>query len=90
MKRKKNKRKLISQNTPTVIQFNLPTNIGLGGVSNIGGEIEEEKIEEKDEDEEEEEEDDEQNDENQNEILREDDNIDMPIDFIRDRKKNFK
>ena len=91
IKKKKKKKLLKSTNNPTKIQFNLPSKIGLIGVSTIG-EIEEEKNEDQNEDEEMEEEDDEDdmndmNDDNQNEMINEEDDFNMPIDQIRQKKK---
>ena len=87
MRKVKHKKKLISQNNASVIEFNFPTNVGLGGVSNLNiGNDEDEIKEEKNDDEEYEEEEDEFNDDNQNEIQMEDDS-DMPIDYISYNKQ---
>ena len=87
MRKVKHKKKLISQNNASVIEFNFPTNVGLGGVSNLNiGNDEDEIKEEKNDDEEYEEEEDDFNDDNQNEIQMEDDS-DMPIDYISYNKQ---
>ena len=86
----KKKRKKLKQNKAK-INFNLPTNIGLGGVAELGGDDEEEKNEEKNEEEEEEEDDDFQD--NDQIYPQFDDNQDMedetnmPIDYIRINNK---
>ena len=84
--KKKKRKKLISKTNSSKINFNLPTNIGLGGVADLaGGDEDEDKSEEKNEDEEYEDDDDFQDD-NQNDPQIEeiqDDETNMPIDYIR-------
>ena len=84
--KKKKRKKLISKTNSSKINFNLPTNIGLGGVADLaGGDEDDDKSEEKNEDEEYEDDDDFQDD-NQNDPQIEeiqDDETNMPIDYIR-------
>ena len=84
--KKKKRKNLISKTNSSKINFNLPTNIGLGGVADLaGGDDDEDKSEEKKEDEEYEDDDDFQDD-NQNDPQIEeiqDDETNMPIDYIR-------
>jgi len=85
-KYKKKSKKLISQTNSSKVNINLPTNIGLGGVADLtGGDDNEDKIDEKNEEEDEEEDDDFIDDEQVDPQLekQEDDDVDMPIDYIR-------
>lgn len=84
--KKKKRKKFIAKTNSSKINFNLPTNIGLGGVADLtGGDEDEDKSEEKNEDEEYEDDedfkDDIQNDPQIEEI--QDDETNMPIDYIR-------
>ena len=88
--KKKKRKKLISKTNSSQINFNLPTNLGLGGVADLaGGDDDEEKSEEKNEDEEYEDDDDFQDDTQNDPQIEEiqDDETNMPIDYIRYNNK---
>ena len=89
-KYKKKRKKLISKTNTSKITFNLPTNIGLGGVAELNeGDDDEEKIEEKNEEEEEEDDDDFKDDiQNDPQLENQDEETDLPIDYIRYNNKN--
>ena len=85
IKRYKQKRKKLKKGNSSKITFNLPTNIGLGGVAELAdGEDEEEKKEEVNEDEEDEEDDDFQDDtQNDPQLENQEEETNLPIDYIR-------
>ena len=89
-KYKKKRKKLISKTNTSKITFNLPTNIGLGGVAELNeGDDDEEKTEEKNEEEEEEDDDDFKDDiQNDPQLENQDEETDLPIDYIRYNNKN--
>lgn len=88
MKRRRIKgKKLISKKNASVIEFNIPTNINMGGVSNLNAVEEDEDKKEENEDEEEEDDDDDFNDDNQNEINQPEEDTDMPLDYLRYNRK---
>lgn len=89
-KYKKKRKKLISKTSTSKMNFNLPTNIGLGGVAELDeGDDEEEKVEEKNEEEEEEDDDDFKDDiQNDPQLENQDEETDLPIDYIRYNNKN--
>lgn len=79
---RKKRKKLISKTNSSKINFNLPTNIGLGGVAELdGGEDEDEKNEDKNEEEELDEEEEEDQDDGQNNLYPTFDD-DEPIDYF--------
>ena len=63
-----------------MIEFNIPTNINMGGVSNLNAVEEDEDKKEENEDEEEEDDDDDFNDDNQNEINQPEEDTDIPLE----------
>ena len=89
IKKKKKKKKLIEKTNSSKINFDLPTNIGLGGVADLaGGDEDDDKSEEKNEDEEYEDDDDFNDNQNDPQIEEiQDDETNMPIDYIRYNNK---
>ena len=85
LKKYKKKRNKLKKGNSSKITFNLPTNIGLGGVAELAdGEDEEEKNEDKNEDEEDEDDEDFQDDtQNEPQLENQDEETNLPIDYIR-------
>lgn len=85
LKKYKKKRNKLKKTTSSKINFNLPTNIGLGGVAELAdGDDEEEKKEDNNEDEEDEDDEDFQDDtQNDPQLENQDEEPNLPIDYIR-------
>ena len=85
IKRYKKKRNKLKKGNSSKINFNLPTNIGLGGVAELAdGEDEEEKKEDNNEDEEDEDDEDFQDDtQNEPQLENQEEETNLPIDYIR-------
>ena len=86
IKKKIKRKKLIKNTNTSKINFQLPQNLGLGGIAELGGgdDEDEDNKEEKNEEEEEEEEDDNDNEiQNEQQFENQEEETSMPIDFIR-------
>ena len=90
LKEFKKKRNKLKKGNSSKINFNLPTNIGLGGVAELAdGEDEEEKQEDNNEDEEDEDDEDFQDDtQNDPQLENQDEETNLPIDYIRYNNKS--